>query len=119
MRGCDEALRQKKAFKGKIFITTGIIFTLVEVIWTFYKNKNVYLHEISYSIGVTEHGYLSFRLTGMKQKTCKALFKQKSLVYQYILLFQITCIVLALWMARTVRKERRKLQANLQAHFES
>ncbi|XP_021185379.1 23 kDa integral membrane protein isoform X2 [Helicoverpa armigera] len=59
MRGCEEALRQKKAFKGNIFISTGIIFTL------------------------------------------------------------ILCIVLALWMARTVRSERRKLQANLQAHFES
>ncbi|KAH9631591.1 hypothetical protein HF086_004358 [Spodoptera exigua] len=31
----------------------------------------------------------------------------------------ILCIVLALWMARTIRSERRKLQANLQAHFES
>uniref|UniRef100_A0A2A4JFK4 Tetraspanin n=1 Tax=Heliothis virescens TaxID=7102 RepID=A0A2A4JFK4_HELVI len=61
MRGCEEALRQKKAFKGNIFISTGIIFTLVEIL----------------------------------------------------------CIVLALWMARTVRSERRKLQANLQAHFES
>ncbi|KAJ2952531.1 hypothetical protein O0L34_g6849 [Tuta absoluta] len=59
--GCEEALRQKKAFKGNIFITTGVIFALVEIL----------------------------------------------------------CIFLALWMARTIRSERRKLQANLQAHFET
>ncbi|XP_072943562.1 uncharacterized protein [Epargyreus clarus] len=61
VRGCEEVLRQKKAFKGNIFITIGVIFTLLEVV----------------------------------------------------------CIILALWMARTVRAERRKLQENLQAHFES
>ncbi|KAL0841777.1 hypothetical protein ABMA28_014036 [Loxostege sticticalis] len=59
--GCEEALRQKKALKGNIFISTGIIFSLLEIL----------------------------------------------------------CIVLALWMARTIRVERRKLQQNLQAHFES
>ncbi|XP_075970049.1 23 kDa integral membrane protein-like isoform X2 [Anticarsia gemmatalis] len=61
MRGCEDVLRQKKAFKGNIFIATGIIFALVEIL----------------------------------------------------------CVVLALWMARTIRSERRKLQANLQAHFET
>ncbi|XP_053625895.1 23 kDa integral membrane protein-like [Plodia interpunctella] len=59
--GCEEALRQKKAFKGNILISTGIIFALLEIL----------------------------------------------------------CIVLALWMARTIRVERRKLQQNLQAHFEN
>ncbi|XP_034840418.1 23 kDa integral membrane protein-like [Maniola hyperantus] len=61
MRGCEDILRQKKALKGKIFISTGVLFTLLEII----------------------------------------------------------CIILALWMARTVRNERRKLQQNLQAHFET
>ncbi|CAG9585784.1 unnamed protein product [Danaus chrysippus] len=61
VRGCEEVLRQKKAFKGNIFITTGIIFTLLEIV----------------------------------------------------------CIILSLWMARVVRQERRKLQQNLQAHFET
>ncbi|XP_061711862.1 23 kDa integral membrane protein-like [Cydia pomonella] len=60
-RGCEEAMRQKKALKGNIFITTGVIFALLEIL----------------------------------------------------------CIVLALWMARTIRVERRKLQQNLQAHFEN
>ncbi|XP_049866824.1 23 kDa integral membrane protein-like [Pectinophora gossypiella] len=59
--GCEEALRQKKALKGNIFISTGVIFALLEIF----------------------------------------------------------CIVLALWMARTIRSERRKLQQNLQAHFET
>lgn len=61
MRGCEEVLRQKKSLKGKIFISTGVLFTLLEII----------------------------------------------------------CIILAIWMARSVRNERRKLQQNLQAHFES
>ncbi|CAH2074608.1 unnamed protein product, partial [Iphiclides podalirius] len=60
-RGCDEALRLRKAFKGKIFITTGVIFILIEIL----------------------------------------------------------CIILAVWMARTLKSERRRLQQNLQAHFES
>ncbi|XP_041977062.1 23 kDa integral membrane protein-like [Aricia agestis] len=59
--GCEEVLRQKKALKGNIFISNGVIFTLLEIV----------------------------------------------------------CIVLALWMAKSVRNERRKLQQNLQAHFES
>ncbi|XP_012547679.3 23 kDa integral membrane protein [Bombyx mori] len=59
--GCEEALRQKKTMKGNIFISTGIVFALLEIF----------------------------------------------------------CIVLALWMARTIRVERRKLQQNLQAHFET
>ncbi|CAH0406671.1 unnamed protein product [Chilo suppressalis] len=59
--GCYEALRRKKSFKGNIFITTGVIFALIEIL----------------------------------------------------------CIILSLWMARTIRVERRKLQQNLQAHFES
>ncbi|XP_063359756.1 23 kDa integral membrane protein-like [Cydia amplana] len=60
-RGCEEAMRQKKALKGNIFITTGVVFALLEIL----------------------------------------------------------CIILALWMARTIRVERRKLQQNLQAHFEN
>ncbi|CAK1552612.1 unnamed protein product [Leptosia nina] len=31
MRGCDEVVRGKKALKGDIFISTGVIFTLLEV----------------------------------------------------------------------------------------
>ncbi|XP_026329928.1 23 kDa integral membrane protein-like [Hyposmocoma kahamanoa] len=61
MRGCEDALRQKKAVKGNIFISTGVIFALIEIF----------------------------------------------------------CIILAFWMARTIRSERRKLQQNLQAHFET
>ncbi|GBP67915.1 Tetraspanin-14 [Eumeta japonica] len=34
-------------------------------------------------------------------------------------LIELTCIVLAIWMARTIKLERRKLQQNLQAHFET
>ncbi|KAG6460552.1 23 kDa integral membrane protein [Manduca sexta] len=60
-RGCEEVLRQKKATKGNIFIVTGVVFALLEIL----------------------------------------------------------CIVVALWMARTIRVERRKLQQNLQAHFET
>ncbi|XP_045445675.1 23 kDa integral membrane protein-like [Melitaea cinxia] len=60
-RGCEEVLREKKSLKGNIFITTGVIFILLEIV----------------------------------------------------------CIILAMWMARSVRNERRKLQQNLQAHFES
>ncbi|CAK1582239.1 unnamed protein product [Parnassius mnemosyne] len=61
MTGCEETLRQKKSFKGKIFITTGVVFVLLEIM----------------------------------------------------------CIILAIWMARTIRSERRRLQQNLQAHFET
>ncbi|XP_059061720.1 23 kDa integral membrane protein-like [Achroia grisella] len=61
MKGCEESLRQKKALKGNIFISTGVVFALLEIL----------------------------------------------------------CIVLAFWMTRTIRAERRKLQQNLQAHFES
>ncbi|XP_050345182.1 23 kDa integral membrane protein-like [Nymphalis io] len=61
MKGCEEVLRQKKSFRGNIFITIVVIFVLLEII----------------------------------------------------------CIILSLWMARGVRNERRKLQQNLQAHFES
>ncbi|XP_023940412.2 23 kDa integral membrane protein-like [Bicyclus anynana] len=61
MRGCEQILRQKKALKTNIFISTGVIF----------------------------------------------------------ILFEIACIILALWMARTVRTERRRLQQTLQAHFET
>ncbi|KAJ0180299.1 hypothetical protein K1T71_003703 [Dendrolimus kikuchii] len=60
-KGCEEALRQKKAFKGKIFVTIGVFFALLEIF----------------------------------------------------------CLLLAFWMARTIRAERRKLQQNLQAHFET
>ncbi|CAH0718785.1 unnamed protein product, partial [Brenthis ino] len=61
MRGCEQVLRQKKSLKGKIFISTGVLFTLLEIV----------------------------------------------------------CIILAIWMGRSIRNERRKLQQNLQAHFES
>ncbi|XP_038215813.1 23 kDa integral membrane protein-like [Zerene cesonia] len=59
--GCEEVLRQKKALKGNIFISTGVIFALLEII----------------------------------------------------------CIILAIFAARGVGSERRKLQQTLQAHFES
>ncbi|CAG5011677.1 unnamed protein product [Parnassius apollo] len=59
--GCEETLRQKKSFKGKMFITTGVVFLLLEIM----------------------------------------------------------CIILAIWMARKIRSERRRLQQNLQAHFET
>ncbi|XP_026760220.2 23 kDa integral membrane protein-like [Galleria mellonella] len=61
LKGCEESLMQKKTLKGNIFISSGAIFVLLEIL----------------------------------------------------------CIVLAFWMARTIRSERRKLQQNLQAHFES
>ncbi|XP_050665796.1 23 kDa integral membrane protein-like [Leptidea sinapis] len=59
--GCEEVMRQKKAFKGTVFISTGIIFSLLEIV----------------------------------------------------------CIILAIYMARSIRGERRRLQQSLQAHFES
>ncbi|XP_039747491.1 23 kDa integral membrane protein-like [Pararge aegeria] len=61
LRGCEEILKQKLALTGKIFISTGALFLLLE----------------------------------------------------------ITSVILALWMARTVRTERRRLQETLQAHFET
>ncbi|KOB66626.1 Tetraspanin, partial [Operophtera brumata] len=32
---------------------------------------------------------------------------------------EVLCLGLAIWLALTIRRERRKLQANLQAHFET
>ncbi|KAM3961806.1 23 kDa integral membrane protein [Aphomia sociella] len=52
-----------------------------------------------------------------KKKTLKGnIFISVGVVF---VLLEILCIVLSFWMARTIRVERRKLQQNLQAHFET
>ncbi|CAH2086831.1 unnamed protein product [Euphydryas editha] len=58
---------------------------------------------------------------------CEEVLRQKKSLKGHIFtstgaiftLLEIICIILALWMAKSVRNERRKLQQNLQAHFES
>ncbi|XP_045542685.1 23 kDa integral membrane protein [Papilio machaon] len=61
VRGCENVLVQKKAYKGNLIIVSGVVFVMLEI--------------LSES--------------------------------------------LAIWMARTIKSERRRLQQNLQAHFES
>lgn len=52
MRGCEEVLRQKKSLKGKVFISTGVLFTLLEVRMSLfdslfpYKGFSTLLHYI-------------------------------------------------------------------------
>ncbi|XP_063822134.1 tetraspanin-18-like [Ostrinia nubilalis] len=48
-RGCEEALRQKKALKGNIFISTGIIFALLELALCEIVQKIYYLLLTIYS----------------------------------------------------------------------
>ncbi|CAH2990908.1 unnamed protein product [Chilo suppressalis] len=39
--GCYEALRRKKSFKGNIFITTGVIFALIEVCFFYFYDSRL------------------------------------------------------------------------------